>query len=206
MLPAPMSRKSVLGILSIGFGLVILLVAAVAYIGSRKARDIQASSAALVREHLMATRLVDELEAEQRRMANILLSLSRFNANPSSDAEQIFQDVDGGMNEIRRLSDEEASSADRALWTQLAEFSALFVRKVRTTLSDPKVTEGELETLVDLHDRFVHMAGQIIKTDQMRASAVEQRVQADSKELLDQSSWLLGACFVLAGACAVVTV
>src|SRR5262245_45229495 len=115
-LSPPMHHDHVLRALLIGFGLMVLLLAAAAVIGFRRSNAIQGITSSLVREHLQTTRLVDELEVEEHRMAAVLLRLSRFRIVDPSDTPNLFRDVDESLNEVRRLRD--SANSDQAAWQQ----------------------------------------------------------------------------------------
>jgi signal transduction histidine kinase len=195
-----MNRANVLRVLTIGFSLVIILLAAVAYIGSRRVAEIRRDAAALLGDQLIATRLVDQLEAEQQRIGDILLRISRYHLRRLLPVEPILRDAEASDREVQHLV--QASTHDRPAWERLGRLSDKFARSVRDTFRGAGITAAELETLMEQHDEFVRAARDLIRADSTRAASVEAAIGKHSSDLTGESGWLLAACFLLAAACA----
>src|SRR5256885_12974108 len=93
--------RTLLQVLVIGFSVVILLLAAAAFIGVNNARSIAASAAELVSDQLVIARLLDEVEREQEVLNAAFYRLSR--APAAVDRERVLADLDKADQEIRRL-------------------------------------------------------------------------------------------------------
>jgi signal transduction histidine kinase len=201
-----MSRKNVLRILSVLFGVVIVFLAAGAHVGFRRSRDIQANVATLVKAHIATARLVDELDVEQHRLVGVLVQLLRPPPLRSADGQNILQNLDQRVTEIRRLAEAAAASEDRVAWNDLVAISGRLAQRARSALGDGRLKEDEQQELLDLYNRFAHVSSRLIETDAARATLLENQIEAESKDWLTESAWLLGACLVAASACALVAV
>ncbi|MEP7363784.1 MAG: ATP-binding protein [Acidobacteriota bacterium] len=73
ILSPPMSRQTVLRVMVLGFGLVVLLVMAAAYVGYQGSQQIQENAQDLVREHLLNTERATELETRIEEQSGRLL-------------------------------------------------------------------------------------------------------------------------------------
>lgn len=73
ILRPPMSRRTVLRVMVLGFGMAVLLVIAAAYVGYEGSQKIQANAQDLVREHLLNTGRAAELEARIEEQSERLL-------------------------------------------------------------------------------------------------------------------------------------
>ena len=60
----PITQASILQVLVAGFALVIVLLAAAAFVGLRSIESIQSSAGNLVREQAVANRLLDEVQRQ----------------------------------------------------------------------------------------------------------------------------------------------
>ena len=69
--------RTLLRVLVIGFAVVIALLAAAAVIGVHNARSITQSTAGLVADQLVITRLLDEVEREQEALNAAFYRMSR---------------------------------------------------------------------------------------------------------------------------------
>jgi len=199
-----MTRANVLRVLTIGFSLVIVLLGAVAYLGSRKVAEIQHDAATLLDDHLLAERLVEQLEVEQRRVGDAILRISRIHLRGLSPVEPILHDVETVNGQVQRMVD--AGTHDRQAWQELGRVSNQFATTVRETFRDTRVTVPELETLMEQHDEFVRAARVLIQADSARAARVEAAIGMQSRDLIGESAWLLAACLLLAVACAAISV
>ncbi len=74
VLKPPMSRRRVLRVMVLGFGLAVLLVMGAAFIGYQGSQSIQLNAQVLVREHLVNSPRGAELEAQIEAQSKALLS------------------------------------------------------------------------------------------------------------------------------------
>ena len=191
-----MSRKQVLRVLGTGFGLLILLLAAVAYLGFQKTVEIQSNAASLVRAQLLDRNLLDALDREQRRMSDVMFRIFLRGSGRPLDAGEVLREVESGASEIERLA--ELGADEPALWEQLTRASGEFAGAVRESLAQPPATIEEIEELLARHNRFVRLAGELIKAGSEREARVEAAIEAQSRELAGRTGWLLAGCFLVA--------
>jgi len=121
--------RNLLRVLVIGFGAVIVLLAAAATIGVNNARSIAASSAGLVADQLVITRLLDEVEREQEVLNAAFYRLSR--APDIVDRERVLSDLDQTGREIDTLVARARGGPDEAAWTSLKDATRDFSSEAR---------------------------------------------------------------------------
>src|SRR5262245_31964727 len=107
----------------VGFGLVILLLAAAAYSNLRRSRAIQAEASRLMVQNQVTDRLMDGLEREQIAATNLLLRLSRTvtvediqGRRSEGSAEQLRQEMDGLESRLLEIAREGRASMPGGAW------------------------------------------------------------------------------------------
>src|SRR5580698_11661711 len=93
--------RTLVRVLVIGFGAVIVLLAAAAVIGVNNARSIARSSADLVADQLVITRLMDEVEREQEVLNTAFYRLLR--TPETVDRANVLADLDETDRNIEEL-------------------------------------------------------------------------------------------------------
>src|SRR5262245_28724794 len=107
------TRQRIFRLLTAGFGLVILLLAAAAYLGLRNIRQIQATSQELLREESVSRHLLDELQKQQTNLTEVFSILAR---DPDSvDYYRIMGQLDQSDRDIDRIAAEGERTAVREL-------------------------------------------------------------------------------------------
>src|ERR1700690_214227 len=106
--------RTLVRVLAIGFTAVILFLAAAAIIGANNARSIAQSASELVAGQLVATRLLDEVELEQRALDASFYRLSR--TPETVDRSHVLADLDETDREIEQLVEKVGASPDRQIW------------------------------------------------------------------------------------------
>jgi signal transduction histidine kinase len=81
-----------------------------------------------------------------------------------------------------------------------------FTTMARTAIVQNDFSEPQLERLFALHDQVVTLVQDLVVSSTERAMTVDRLLAGRSRDLADESLWLLGACFVLALVCAALTV
>src|SRR5215471_4975599 len=133
MLPRQITSQSIFRVLVAGFGIVVLLLAAAAVVGSRNIQSIQTEAGSLLREQSLTNRLIDELHSQQTSLRDVFSVLARDPA--SVDYERILRQVAEADRDIGRISSEGAATAESSLWTHLRQSSTDFSDEVRRLLS-----------------------------------------------------------------------
>jgi hypothetical protein len=102
MLPQRITQQNIFRVLVAGFGLVILLLLAAAFVGVRNIQSIQQNAASLVRDQDVTNRLIDELHSQQTSLYDVFSILAR---DPDSvDYDRIMAQLDEADRDIKRRS------------------------------------------------------------------------------------------------------
>lgn len=93
------------------------------------------------------------------------------------------------------------------MWLDLETSVKAFTAEARNVLgTNIAVTRNELESLFRRHDHVVDLVNDLIKNSSGRLAATDRQIDAQSQELGDDAALLLGTSFMLAVACAVLTI
>jgi signal transduction histidine kinase len=203
MFPLRITRLNIFRILTAGFGLVILLLLAAAYVGVRNIRSIQQGAASLVREQTVTNRLIDELRRQQTSLSEVFSILAR---DPDSvDYGRIMIQLDEAEADIMRVSAEGGKTPESELWDRLRRRSEDFSNEARRLLSvEEPVTFASLD-LFRYHEAFTAVAARLIERQYRQVSAAQAQIDARSRALLRQSAWFASGCLLLALLCAACT-
>src|SRR5690348_6397289 len=137
MLPRRITHQNIYRILIGGFGLVILLLLAAAFVGIRNIQSVQESASSLVREQAVTNRLIDELQQQQRTLTEVFSILAR---DPDSvDYDHIMAQLDEADRDINRISAIGRATANQDLWNQLRQAALEFSGETRRLLNDDDV-------------------------------------------------------------------
>src|SRR5215469_18500264 len=114
MVPRQITHQNIYRVLIGGFGLVILLLLAAAFVGIRNIRSIQENASSLVREQAVTNRLIEELQQQQRTLTEVFSILAR---DPDSvDYDHIMGQLAEADRDIARISAEGSATAESELW------------------------------------------------------------------------------------------
>jgi signal transduction histidine kinase len=208
MPPIPWSRfishRKVLRILQTGFALVLLLLGTACVIAVRGTRAIQKHAEAVLREELNVARLLNEVQVEETAMAVVLHRLSRN--GPDTNHQVLINDLDAADRALTRAALSVQHTPEAARWQELAATTNQFTTMARAAIVRNDFSEPQLERLFALHDQVVTLVQDLVVSSTDRAMKVDRLLAGRSRDLADESLWLLGACFVLALVCAALTV
>jgi signal transduction histidine kinase len=196
--------RNLLRVLAIGFGAVIVLLAAAAAIGVNNARSIAATSAGLVTDQLVLTRLLDEVEREQEVLNAAFYRLSR--APDIVDRERVLSDLDQADREIAALVAKARGGLDESAWMSLEAAVAGFSLEARQLLARGKVPAYSSRDLFSRHEEVTTVVARLADLSHARAAETQQRAERQSARLATESALLVGGCLLIALACAGVTV
>src|SRR4051794_7004410 len=88
----PVTPKNILRVLIGGFALVILLLLAAGFMGVKNVESINSNAAALVREQMVTTRLISEVQQERNAINAVFYNLGR---EPDKvDREKVLAQLD----------------------------------------------------------------------------------------------------------------
>jgi signal transduction histidine kinase len=210
--PSPMSipwsryitHRTVLRVLQTGFALVLLLLGTACVIAVRGTRAIQASAETLMREELNVARLLNEVQAEETAMTVVLHRLTR--GEPAPERDILLRDLDQADRAIKRAAASARQTPEGAQWRDLAAQAIQFTESARQAIQKNDLSENTLDRLFLLHDGVVRLVQDLVLASTQRAASVDRLLAGRSRELADESLWVLGTCFILALVCAALTV
>ena len=197
------TQASIVRVLVAGFGLVIALLAAAAFVGLRSIGSIRSSAASLVREQAVANRLLDEVQRQQVSIGDIFSVLAR---DPDSVDLDILKQLDQTDHNIDRIVAEGEQTPERRLWLQLKRASADFSMEARRLLSAEEPETFASRDLFRLHGEVVSIINRLIGRSYRRVIAAQQEIDRHSAHLMRESLLFLAACFPLALVFTILTV
>lgn len=198
------THRTVLRVLQTGFALVLLLLGTACVIAVRGTRAIQADAEAILREELNVARLLNEVQAEETAMAMVLHRLTR--GETAADREQLIRNLNEADRALNRAASAAQQTPEAFRWRELATTTTRFTTMARNAINQNDRSTAQMESLFVLHDEVVRLVQHLVMTSTQRAVSVDRLLAGRSRELADESLWLLGACFVLALVCAILTV
>lgn len=200
--------RAVLPALITGFALVMLLLGAAGLVSVGKGHAIRLSAEELVREQILITRLLHEAQVEADALALALHRLAR--AVEDAERREPLEALDMADRAIAKLAEEASATPQAQEWGRLAETTSGFTRQVRAALEDGNpsgpLPRRELDELFSRHDVVVRLIHELIQQSTGQLAEVDQKISRQLEDLADESTILLGACFVLALFCAVGTI
>jgi len=197
--------RSILLVLTSGFGLVILMFLASGSVSLRNARTIQVSAARVVAEQGVTARLVDEVSREQGALQAILNSLSQeLGPEERNDVHWRINEAEAAMGLVVGAA---RGREDEALWRELGTASVEFAEEARRLVA----LEGEdrvsfTEVLFARHREVIEISQQLIANGSLRSAQQGEVLEARSEAVLEQAMFLLGAGLALALVIAILTV
>jgi len=204
MIPRQITHRNINWVLTGGFGLVIVLLFAAAFVGLRNIRLIQDNAESLVREQAVTNRLIDELQQQQRTLSEVFSILAR---DPDSvDYDHIMGQLDEADRDISRISSEGAATAESVLWMRLRQAAQEFSGEARHLLTDDNVETYATVELFQAHEAFVSVVGRLIGAEYRKVSAAQRQIDRRSSQLFSASLLFAVASMLLALVFAAVTV
>ncbi|MCX6610174.1 MAG: sensor histidine kinase, partial [Acidobacteria bacterium] len=165
----------------------------------------EVNTASVVGEQLLVARLLNEVQAEQDTQTAVLHQL--MHKRDTLDREDLLKRLEDTDLALDRAAASSASSPEAARWAALRAKAKLFSADARKLLSmKGELPNMPLDRLFENHDEVVELVHELLVLSGSRVSAAENSIEAESKDLAQQSSWLLGASFGLALLCAAVTI
>ncbi len=195
--------RTLVRVLVIGFGAVIVLLAAAAVIGVNNARSIAQSSSDLVADQLVITRLMDEVEREQEVLNTAFYRLSR--TPEMVNRANVLADLDQTDRNVKELVTTAGRGADRQIWQDLDGATMSFSKEARKLLDGSKMEASPLD-LFFRHEEVTAVAARLVNLSYSRAQETQQMVERQAADLATESAGLVGGCLVVALGCALVTV
>lgn len=195
-MPPQVTYRSILRVLSGGFGLVIVFLAAAAFVSITNIRAIQRNAATLVEEHQQATDLIDEIESEQEALSAVFYRLAR---DPKSiDRDRILSELDAADESVGDIAARMEGTADQALGKNLKRAAEEFTAEARRLLSQPQFSVALSGDLFQRHRQVTNAVAQLVAAGRKETQAAQGMITRQSSALFRQSSALLGGCLLLA--------
>lgn len=200
------TERYVLGVLVLGFAMVMAFLGAGGWIAVSHSQRIRNSVADLARDQLLISRLVHDVQMEENAMTEVLHQLAQFRP-ARQDHETLFRNLELSDQHLSRLAHEARGLAGDAVWRDLESSVNAFTREVHRVLDGTgPVPRRDLDNLFDLHDHVVTLVNELIRVSSDRLAATERQIEAQSEELTGDATRLLGSSFLLAAVCAVMTI
>jgi signal transduction histidine kinase len=207
--PPPLQHKlvtqnKVIAVLAAGFGLATLLLLAAGFMGIRGIRLIRDTTDRLVHEQLVTTELVDEIQRQQAALSAVFYKMS---GDPDDlDREKVLNQVNEVEARFRTILSLTPDFSEQAMWRELARASAAFSAEVRRLLSSDEDVVLPSKELLRRHEEVISVVARMIQASHDKSGAARQEIDRQSETLIRNSAMLLGACLLLALACAGLTV
>lgn len=199
------TERTVLRALVIGFGLVVILLGMAGLVAVRDSQAIRQSSSGLVKEQLLIARLLYEVQAEEDALAHVLHLLVK--SEDAASRARVMDDLKEADRDVSRLAIEAAQTPHAGEWRRLANSTQAFSNTAKQALDyEGPLPKNVLESLFTSHDEVVKLIHDLILQSTRHLSEVNEEIEAQLKDLADESKILLGACFVFATLCAMLTI
>lgn len=200
------TESNVLRSLVLGFALVMVLLGAAGLIAVRQSQRIRQGVSQLARDQFVIARLRHDVQSEENAMTEVLHQLAQFHPKRADNAA-LLRDLDDSDRQIARLSAEARAVAGEELWKDLESSVRTFTQEAHRVLEEgDAVPREKLESLFSHHDHVVDLVNKLIKSSSERLLTAERQIELQSQELSDDAALLLGASFVLAAICAMLTI
>jgi len=196
--------RALLRVLVAGFTAVIVLLAAAATIGVYYARSVADSSASLVADQLVLTRLLDAVEREQGVLNAAFYRL--FRTPEVVDRARILAELYQTDREIDSLVEQAHGDPDAAAWEKLRKTTRDFSTEARQLLTRKKVPAYSSRDLFFRHEEVTSTVAHLADLGRAHAVDVQKRVERQAVRLATESFVLVIGCLLVALICAGVTV
>lgn len=204
MAPREITHATIFRVLIAGFLLVILLLVAAALISVQAIGSIRTSVAGLVSEELVATRVLDDIAHEQAALSAVFLKLSR--APEAVDRQKVLSDLDEADRRMDQIDQTVSGTPEEPLWNDLQDASSAFSDEARRLLSVEHPATLLSRDLFRRHEESLTLVAKLAAQIDVNAAAARRQIDSRSAGLMQRTFILLGACVLLALACAALTV
>lgn len=188
------TRDKVLGVLAIGFAVVIASLLAAAYIGWQNTELMQQSAANLSHEQMATLQLVDRI---QRSQVTLRLIVFRIIQDPDSvEFAEILALLDRADSEIRQAVAQ--SESRQPEWRDLENAVTAFTEEARRVLHLAKPSTRDSASLFRQQESVMFAVRRLVSTSQASARAVQQHIEQRAEQIQRQAVYLLAGCFAVA--------
>ncbi|HCN30269.1 MAG TPA: hypothetical protein DIT64_16310 [Verrucomicrobiales bacterium] len=199
------TQRTVLRGLVTGFGLVVLLLGMTGLLAVSESRAIRRGVSGIVREQLLIARLLNEVQAEENTLTEVLHQITR--KSQSLDKEALLQDLAVADDAVTRLASDAAATGKAEIWGRLVSSVRSFSSQARAALAGrDAVSEAGLESLFAKHDEVVALIHGLLRDSTAHLREADAQIEKQSRVLARQSALLLGSSLLMAVLCALGTI
>ena len=191
-------------VLAIGFAVVILLLAMAAAIGVSNARSSGRNALSLVSDQLVISRLLDDVEREQKVLNTVFYRLSR--TPEIVDRERVLADLDQTDRDVEDLFRDPTIAEGQDTWRGLVEAMGEFSAEARRLLRQRTVGPDSTRNLFIRHEQVTSMVASLVDLSYQRGIVTQERINSQTARVAAESALLVGGCLAVALACAVFSV
>jgi signal transduction histidine kinase len=189
----PVTRERVLGVLALGFAIVMAALLAAAYIGWQNTELMQEAAANLSDEQWATLEMIDRI---QRGQVTLRLIVFRLIQDPVSvESEEILTLLDQADNEMKQ---EMPPSAPKQAWRELEDAVTAFTAEARRVLTLNRPSPNDSASLFRHQESVMFARRMLVSASQANSRAVQQGIQARADQIERQSAYLLAGCFSIA--------
>ena len=204
VLPQQVTSRNILGVLLGGFGLVMLLLLAAAFVGITNIRSIQRNAATLVEEQQETADLVDEIRSEQQALSAVFYHLAR---DPHRvDRAKILAELDAADHDVADIVAQTEGTSDEAMGRETKKATEAFTAEVRRLLALPNPPTLLSQDLFQRHRQVTTAVVNLIVSGREKSHGAQRMITLQSRQFFTQSFALLGGCLLLAVISSLLTV
>ena len=204
VLPQQVTSRNILRVLLGGFGLVMLLLLAAAFVGITNIRSIQRNAATLVEEQQETADLVDEIRSEQQALSAVFYHLTR---DPQLvDRAKILAELDAADHDVADIVAQTEGTSDEAMGRETKKATEAFTAEVRRLLALPNPPTLLSQDLFQRHRQVTTAVVNLIVSGREKSHGAQRMITLQSRQFFTQSFVLLGGCLLLAVISSLLTV
>jgi signal transduction histidine kinase len=198
------TKRSVLLVLVAGFSLVILVLLAASAVSFRNTRFIQESVSRLVREQLVISKLINEVQAQQATLNEVYYELVQ--GVESLDRPTLTRQLQDSNEALSRILSVSAGTPEGQVGRNLSALASRFSEQSAALMAQKQVTADDIEPLLATHEQVIPLVAKLVSASSERAMTLESDISRQSRRLFTESFALLALALTLAFLCAVFTV
>ena len=199
------TQRTVLRGLVAGFGLVVVLLGIAGLAAVRDSQAIRRTAGGIVREQLLIARLLNEVQAEENTLTEVLHQITR--RTQGLDREAMLRGLSEADEAVARLASDAAPTAKAEVWRRLESSVRSFSAQARELLSSQgAVSDPAINRLFEKHDEVVALIQSLLQESTAHLGQADRQIEKQSRGLARESALLLGSSFMLAALCALGTI
>ncbi len=179
-----------------GFGLVILLLLAAAFVGITNIRSIQRNAATLVEEQEQTADLVDEIQSEQEALSAVFYHLAR---DPQLvDRARIMSELDAADQNVADIVAQTEGTSEQDMGRALKQATDAFTAEARRLIGLENTPTLLSRDLFQRHRQATNAVAKLIVSGREKSQSAQRMITSQSRQLFTQSFILLSGCLMLA--------